>query len=386
MNAAPPSELALFWAAVIAVSILVYVVLDGFDLGVGILFGGARDEPMRVTMMNTIAPFWDGNETWLVIVGAGLFATFPAVYAVFLGAFYIPVLLLLVGLIFRGVAFEFRHRTETMRWLWDWGFFVGSVVVTFVQGAAVGAMMRGLAVKDGQFAGTSFDWLHPFAVLTGIGLVFGYALLGAGWIVVKSDGPLRDWAYRRIPWLAAIVFVLIGVAFAVVIGVDAGAVAQGHLRDRPWGWVFPAAGVAALVAVVLASRARRDIGPFACTVLFFLCAYLSLGVMFWPYMVPYELTVGDAAAPDVSLRFLFYGGVVVIPVIARVHRLACTGCFAARCAAATVKPDTGVRRQGMASTASATDANRASAESAREVSTTGTFAPSTRPAQSPPPM
>jgi cytochrome d ubiquinol oxidase subunit II len=316
MSDLQPSQLALFWATVIALSIMVYVILDGFDLGVGILFGTTGDEARRVSMMNTIAPFWDGNETWLVVVGAGLFATFPTVYAVFLSAFYIPVLLLLFGLIFRGVAFEFRHRTQRMRWLWDWGFWLGSIVVAFVQGAAVGAMMRGIAVADGQYAGGSFDWLHPFAVLTGIGLVFGYALLGAGWIVFKSDGALRDWAYARIGWLVGIVFVIIALAFAIALGVDTGAVAQGHLADRAWGWSLPVLGVAALLAVVWAARARRDALPFVFTAGFFLAAFLTLGVMFWPYMVPYAITVGNAAAPEASLRFLFYGGVVVLPVIA----------------------------------------------------------------------
>ncbi|MCB1964543.1 MAG: cytochrome d ubiquinol oxidase subunit II, partial [Candidatus Accumulibacter sp.] len=217
MSELQASDLALFWAGVIALAIIVYVILDGFDLGVGILFGSTADEARRVSMMNSIAPFWDGNETWLVIVGAGLFATFPTVYAVFLGAFYIPVLLLLLGLIFRGVAFEFRYRSQRLRWLWDGGFCIGSIVVAFVQGAAVGAMMRGIAVADGQYSGGSFDWLHPFAVLTGIGLVFGYALLGAGWLVLKSDGALRDWAYARIGWLVAIVFVIIAAAFAIVL-------------------------------------------------------------------------------------------------------------------------------------------------------------------------
>ena len=316
MSDLQPSDLALFWAGVIALAIMVYVILDGFDLGVGILFGTTTDEAMRASMMNTIAPFWDGNETWLVIVGAGLFATFPTVYSVFLSAFYMPVLLLLFGLIFRGVAFEFRYHSRHLRWLWDRGFFIGSIVVAFVQGAAVGAMMRGIRVADGQYVGGSFDWLHPFAVLTGIGLVFGYALLGAGWIVLKSEGALRDWAYVRIGWLVAIVFTIIAAAFATVLNVDAGAVAQGHLADRAWGWVFPAFGVAALLAAAWGVRARRDALPFACTALFFVAAFLTLGVMFWPYMVPYAITVGSAAAPDVSLRFLFYGGIVVLPVVA----------------------------------------------------------------------
>jgi cytochrome d ubiquinol oxidase subunit II len=148
--------------------------------------------------MDTIAPFWDGNETWLVVIGAGLFAAFPDVCAVFLGAFYLPVLLLLIGLIFRGIAFEFRFRSQRMRVVWDRGFFLGSAVVAFVQGAAIGAMIRGIPVANGQYAGSPFGWLHPFAILTGIGLVLGYALLGAGWLVLKSDGDLRDWAYARI--------------------------------------------------------------------------------------------------------------------------------------------------------------------------------------------
>jgi cytochrome bd ubiquinol oxidase subunit II len=199
-----PSHLALFWAGVLACSILVYVILDGFDLGVGILFGTTRDEACRVLMMDTIASFWDGNETWLVVIGAGLFAAFPDACAAFLGAFYFPVLLMLFGLIFRGIAFEFRFRSEHMRPVWDWGFFLGSTLVAFVQGAAIGAMMRGIPVANGQYAGGPFRWLHPFAILTGIGLVLGYALLDAGWLVLKSEGELRDWAYRRIRcWSAA---------------------------------------------------------------------------------------------------------------------------------------------------------------------------------------
>ncbi len=161
-------------------------------------------------MLNTIAPFWDGNQTWLVIIGASLFAAFPMVYAVFLGAFYIPILLLLFGLIFRGIAFEFRGRAKQMLWLWDWGFFLGSVVIAFVQGAAVGALMRGVPVVDGQYAGNTFDWLRPFPIFTGIGMVIGYALLGACWLVFKGEGAVRDWAYARILRLAAAIIVVLG--------------------------------------------------------------------------------------------------------------------------------------------------------------------------------
>jgi cytochrome d ubiquinol oxidase subunit II len=315
VTAMEPSNLALFWAGVIVVAILVYVILDGFDLGVGILFGTTRKEDARVQMMNTIAPFWDGNETWLVVIGAGLFAAFPVVYAVFLGAFYIPVLLLLFGLIFRGVAFEFRYRSERMRWLWDQGFSIGSTVVAFVQGAAIGAVMRGLPVADNQYAGGAFDWLAPFPVLTGIGLVLGYALLGAGWLVLKSEGELRDWARRRIPWLAGAVLGVLAVA--VTLTLDYSAIAKSHWGDRRWGVVFPVLGVIALVGVLIGTRRRHDVLPFAMTVLFFFAAYLTLGVMFWPYMIPYAVTVAKAAAPEASLSFLFYGaGIFVLPVIA----------------------------------------------------------------------
>ncbi len=308
------SDLALFWAAVVAVAIVVYVILDGFDLGVGILFGTTRDEAHRSQMMDSIAPVWDGNETWLVVIGASLYAAFPAVYAVFLGAFYLPVLLLLFGLIFRGVAFEFRLRSRRMKGLWDRGFFIGSTVVAFVQGAAVGAMMHGIPVVNNQFAGTSFDWLRPFPLLTGIGLVFGYALLGAGWIVMKCEGSLRDLALRRIPWLAAAMLVVLGLAFGLTL--DYSDIARSNLHERSWGFVFPAVGVLALFGVLLGTRRQHDVLPFVMTVLFFVCAFLTLGVMYWPYMVPYAITVADAAGPEASLSFLFWGaGLFVLPVI-----------------------------------------------------------------------
>jgi len=308
-----PSHLALFWAGAIACAILVYVILDGFDLGVGILFGTTRDEAHRVGMLDTIAPFWDGNETWLVVTAAGLFAAFPDAYAVFLGAFYFPVLLLLFGLIFRGIAFEFRFRSERMRHVWDWGFFLGSTVVAFVQGAAIGAIMRGIPVADGQYAGGSWDWLHPFTILTGIGLVLGYALLGAGWLVLKSEGELRDWAYRRVRWLALGVLIVLLVAFTVTF--DYSVLARSDLSLRPWGLAFPVIGVIALLGILVGARRDRDRFPFAMTVLFFLAAFLSLVALFWPYMIPYSVTVASAAAPTASLQFFLYGGIVVLPII-----------------------------------------------------------------------
>jgi cytochrome d ubiquinol oxidase subunit II len=189
------------------------------------------------------------------------------------------------------------------------------VVVAFVQGAAIGAMMRGVPVVNNQYAGNAFGWLHPFSVLTGIGLVLGYALLGAAWLVLKSEGPLRNWAYARKPWLVGGVFIALGLSFLVSLTVDANAIAQSNLRDRHWGFAFPILAAAALIGVAASARERRDELPFPLTVLFFLASYVTLGVMFWPYMVPYSITVADAAAPDASLGFIFYGGVIVLPVI-----------------------------------------------------------------------
>ncbi|NEX94024.1 cytochrome d ubiquinol oxidase subunit II [Caulobacter sp. 17J65-9] len=310
-----PSTLALFWAGVIALAILAYVILDGFDIGVGVLFGTTRDQARRAEMMGSIAPFWDGNETWLVVVGASLFAAFPAAYAVLLGAFYVPVLLMLVGLIFRGVAFEFRYRSQRMRRFWDAGFAGGSTLVAFAQGAAVGAMMRGVPTQDMQFAGGAFSWLHGFPVLTGLGLVLGYALLGACWMVLKTEGALQAWSYARIPWLVGGVFVVLGLAFVVSLTADPDA-AQGARRMSGWGAAFPILSVLALLGVLLGARARREAVPMAMAAVFFVSAFLTLGLMFWPYMIPYAVTVSDAAAPEASLRFFFYAGIVVLPVIA----------------------------------------------------------------------
>ena len=309
-----PSLLALFWAGVIAVAILVYVVLDGFDLGVGILFGMTRDKALRDEMMQSISPFWDGNETWLVVIGASLFAAFPVVYAVFLPAFYIPVLLLLFGLIFRGVAFEFRGRGGPA-WIWDGGFWLGSCVVAFVQGAAVGAMIRGIPVVNNQFAGGAFDWLRVLPVITGIGLVLGYGLLGAGWLVLKTENRLRDWAYRQIPWLT---LSMCAVLFLAAIGAILELNGSGsELGRRPWAALFPLVCAAAAVLILRAARRRTDSAPFALTILFFAAAFATLAAIFWPYMIPYDITVASAAAPEASLAFLFWGaGLVALPAIA----------------------------------------------------------------------
>jgi cytochrome bd ubiquinol oxidase subunit II len=308
------SWLAVFWAALIAFAILVYVLLDGFDLGIGVLFGTTRDQNHRGQMLTAIAPFWDGNETWLVIIGASLFGAFPMVYAIFLPAFYLPVALLLLGLTFRGVAFEFRYRAESMRWLWDGGFFLGSLIAGFVQGAAIGTMVQELPVVDGRFAGASFVWLTPFSVLCGVGLVLGYALLGATWLVLKTGGALHDWAAGRVRWLLTGVLAFLALAFVFAV--------TRHLRvmdrwfEAPWLLVFPAIGALAAYGLWQGVQRQRDWLPYAMTVVIFLAAYLTLVGSFWPYMIPFSVTIWDAAPPPQSLAFMFYGaGIVVFPVV-----------------------------------------------------------------------
>jgi len=303
-----------FWAAVIAFAILMYVVLDGFDLGVGILFGTQTSEQHRTTMMGAIAPFWDGNETWLVLIGAGLFATFPMVYAIFLPAFYLPVALMLLGIVFRGVAFEFRERSTTMRPVWDRGFFLGSLVIAFVQGTAIGAMVQELPVVDGRYAGGAFEWLTPFAIFCGIGAVLGYALHGAAWLVLKTDGELRDWAYQRLPWLLGGVVVVLVIVFVYALATGL------HVFDRwvshPLLLILPLLAALAMVGLVHGIRQRRDGQPFAMAVLSVVFSFLTLVASFWPYMIPYTVTVEDAAAPPQSLEFFFWGGgLVIFPIV-----------------------------------------------------------------------
>jgi len=290
------------------------VLLDGFDLGVGILFGLNRDKAHRRDMMGSIAPVWDGNETWLIVVGTVLFGTFPAVYSIFLSAFYLPVVLLLVALILRGVAFEFRYKANRGRWIWDFGFIAGSSVAAFVQGAAIGAMVAGIDVDGRRFAGGPFDWLTPFPLLCGAGLVLGYALLGASWLVLKTEGDLREWAYGWLPRL------MLGVIVFVALALVGTLVGDFRVVDRwlaqPWLFVLPIIASFAAWGLLRGVQARRDRQPYLMASLLFLTAFAMLAGSFWPWLVPYHLTVTEAAAPQASLSFLFYGaGLIVLPVI-----------------------------------------------------------------------
>ncbi len=302
-----------FWTATLALTLVLYVVLDGFDLGVGILFGTTRNEDIKRQMLNSISPIWDGNETWLVLTASILFGAFPVVYSLVLSAFYLPIILLLAALIFRGVAFEFRDKSRNRRWLWDAGFSIGSIVASFVQGAAVGAMIEGIPNTAGRFTGNAFGWLTPFSVLCGFGLCLGYSLLGAAWLVKKSEGDLRDMAYRFIPITLLGVLVFLATAFLMSLVMEL-QVMQRWL-ERPGLAVFPLAGVFGCVMIAHGLMSRRDGWPFSGAVVLFLSAFGTLAVSFFPYIIPFSITIEEAAAPHSSLSFMFWGaGLFVMPV------------------------------------------------------------------------
>jgi len=305
--------MAEFWACVLALSLLLYVLLDGFDLGVGMLLAVAPHERTRRQMIGAISPVWDGNETWLVISAAILFGAFPMVYALLLSAFYLPLMLMLAAVILRGVAFEFRVRAVRTRWLWDAGFIGGSFAAAFVQGMTVGALVEVLPVRYGHYVGGAFGWVSPFALLCGVGLCLGYALLGAAWIACKTTGDARHLGYRLMPRLVVAVLAFLVAAFAASLAL--------HLQvldrwlDRPFLAVFPIVGLVACGGLLVSARRRIDGLPFVMAALLFVAAFATIAFSFLPYMVPFSVTIAQAAAPASSLAFLFWGaGLVVLPI------------------------------------------------------------------------
>lgn len=309
-------ELSFIWAAIIAFAVLAYVVLDGFDLGVGILSLGARDERERGVMMSAVAPVWDGNETWLVAGGGGLLAVFPLAYSVVLPALYIPLIAMLLGLIFRGVAFEFRWRTERGRRLWDLGFGIGSVVAGFSQGVALGALVNGIAIADRAYAGGPFDWLTPFSIMTGIALVIGYALLGSTWLVYKTRGAIEARARQQARYAGIGTLVMMGVFSAWTPSIDP------VYAARWFSW--PTAAFSVVVPLLVAGcgwllwrglTRERVLQPFLAALGLFVLGFAGIGISFYPFIVPPSLTIAEAAAPPESLLFLLIGGLVLLPII-----------------------------------------------------------------------
>ena len=309
-------DLATIWAGLLALAVLIYVILDGFDLGIGILYPFFRKGEERSTAMNTVAPVWDGNETWLVLGGGGLLAAFPLAYSIVMPALYAPIIAMLFGLIFRGVSFEFRWRDPRHVAIWDAGFFGGSLLATFSQGIVLGAFVQGIAVEGRAYSGGWFDWLTPFSLFTGLSLVFGYAFLGAMWLILKTEGELRARLYRLSMPLMLIVFALVGVVSLWTPFLSPEIYARWFSMPNLL-YLSPVPILAAYLAwrIYVTLKARIDHRPFPLALGLFVLSYAGLGISIYPYVVPRAVTVAQAAAPDASLAFMLIGAVIFLPLI-----------------------------------------------------------------------
>jgi cytochrome bd ubiquinol oxidase subunit II len=309
-------DIATIWAFIIAFAVFIYVVMDGFDLGLGLLFPLFPEKADRDVIMNSVAPVWDGNETWLVLGGGGMMAAFPLAYAVLMPAIYTPVIAMLIGLIFRGVAFEFRWRTQSERSRWDIAFAGGSWLAALAQGIALGAILQGVHVEGRHYAGGWWDWLTPFSILTGLALAIGYALLGATWLVLKTEGELREKAYR-LSWY--LLFAMLGAIGVVSLATP---LLHIHYAERWFAWPniiltapVPLA-VGGVAALLLRSLIRKqDSLPFFLSLALFALSYAGLGISMYPYIVPQSITIWQAASPANSQIFMLVGVSVLIPLI-----------------------------------------------------------------------
>jgi len=310
-------DLPLIWAVIILFGVMMYVVMDGFDLGIGILFPFFQHTADRDVMMNTVAPVWDGNETWLVLGGAGLLAAFPLAYSVVLSALHLPLILMLTGLIFRGVAFEFRFKARAGRLrLWDKAFAGGSLTATFFQGVTLGAFLNGLPVADGRYAGSSTSWLAPFPIFTGLGLIVAYALLGATWLIMKTEGPLQH-RLRAIARRLTIALLAVIVAISLWTPLAHPAIADRWFSLPNLFWFAPVPLLVLGTTWLLLARLRGPghTAPFLLTLALVFLGYSGLGISLWPYVIPPSITIWDAAGPPQSLGFTLVGALFIIPII-----------------------------------------------------------------------
>ncbi|MDF2488726.1 MAG: cioB [Pseudomonas sp.] len=310
-------DLPLIWAVVIIFGVMMYVVMDGFDLGIGLLFPFVKGDRDRDVMMNTVAPVWDGNETWLVLGGAGLFGAFPLAYSVVLSALYLPLMLMLVGLIFRGVAFEFRFKAkDEKRHIWDKAFIGGSLLATFFQGVALGAFIEGFKVVDRNYAGGSMDWLTPFSLFCGLGLLVAYTLLGCTWLIMKTEGDLQKRMHYLARPLALVLLVFIGIVSLWT------PIAYPNIADRWFSmpnliWFMPVPLLVMLTFYALLRAVGRQANymPFLLTLVLIFLGYSGLGISLWPNIIPPSISIWDAAAPPQSQGFMLVGTLFIIPLI-----------------------------------------------------------------------
>ncbi len=312
-------DLPLIWGIIIATAVFLYVLLDGFDLGVGILFPLAPSDKCRDRMMNSIAPFWDGNETWLVLGGGGLFAAFPLAYAILMPAFYMPIIMMLLGLILRGVAFEFRFKaSDNSRPFWDTVFHAGSLAAAFCQGMILGSFVQGVEVEGRNFAGGPFDWATGFSMMTGLALVFGYALLGATWLVMKTEDVTQEWARKT----ARYVLCFVAVFMAIV------SLCMPFMNEDIKAFWFSVPNLYYLLPIPLATMilfvvlwrdlrvsAAAEYRPFFISIALFLMGYVGLGISLFPWMIPFEYDIWQAAASGPGLSLMLVGVAPMLPII-----------------------------------------------------------------------
>lgn len=310
-------DLPLIWAVIIIFGIMMYVIMDGFDLGIGMLFPFIKDDRDRDVMMNTVAPVWDGNETWLVLGGAALFGAFPLAYAVVLSALYLPLMLMLVGLIFRGVAFEFRFKAKAdKRHIWDKAFIGGSLAATFFQGVALGAFIEGFKVIDRSYAGGSLDWLSPFSLFCGVGLVVAYTLLGCTWLIMKTEGKLQKQMHDLARPLALVLLAVTGiVSLWTPLAHPDIATRWFSLPNLFWFLPVPILVLVTLYGLLKAVARNAHYTPFLLTLVLIFLGYSGLGISLWPNIIPPSISIWDAAAPPQSQGFMLVGTLFIIPFI-----------------------------------------------------------------------
>ncbi|SFW27206.1 cytochrome d ubiquinol oxidase subunit II [Luteibacter sp. UNCMF366Tsu5.1] len=309
-------DLPIIWAAIIGFGVFLYVMLDGFDLGIGLIFPFFDREGERQVMLNTVAPVWDGNETWMVLGGASLYAVFPVAYATLLPATYLPIIAMLCGLIFRGVAFEVRAKARRTQHLWDLAFIAGSGVATFAQGVILGTLLQGIPIRDGKFVGGAFDWFTPFNLFTGLGLLVTYATLGCGWLLMKTEGELRrrmGVLMRPLTWVLGATVGIVSVW--TILGQSAVAARWFSLPNLFYFLPVPVLVIACLVGILVCLRRGSDRAPFLLTLAILFLGYSGLIISIFPNIVPPSLDIWSASAPRSSQLFTLVGAAIVIPII-----------------------------------------------------------------------
>ena len=303
------------WSVLVGLAMVLYVVLDGISLGVAMLFGAFVQGKERSVLFGTIAPVWDANQTWLLFGGGAIFAAFPAVYAVLSSGLYVPLITFIMGLIFRGVAFEFRGESTGKR-AWERAFFLGSLVAVLSQGMTLGGVLTGVAVKGGQFAGGPLDWLTPFSVMVGIALIPGYLMLASAFLVIKTDGEMQERAYAIAR--GSTVVVLVAMAIVTVWMPVHYPLVLTHWMSAPrvyFVWTFPILGLLAARGLVRSVKKRRTFAPLACGIVLFLSGYLGILASLYPYAIPPSIKISEAAARPESLVFTLWGALIVLPLV-----------------------------------------------------------------------